>query len=76
VSASKRVPRAYLVETTLGLCVREAVSLRSAEEQAKSEHGWATFKSAKPATVADLAYVRGMGGWIPYGFRKYVEPQA
>ena len=55
----------YCVETDYGCAIREAPSLLAAEAKERREEGSAHFICVRVATEKDIAWVRGMGGYIP-----------
>jgi len=56
----------YYVETGHGCQLREATNIRQAKREALREAGTdAGVQLARKATAADVAWVRGMGGYEP-----------
>lgn len=59
--------RLYVIETWGGMCIYDARSIRSARKAALEREGYDNLKSVRRATEADVAWVAGMGGYVPNG---------
>lgn len=55
----------FYISTDRGAAIRSAHRLDSAKKLAREEVGRSNVKEVREATEADIAWVRGMGGYIP-----------
>ncbi len=55
----------YYVEQALGCGLRAAYNLQQATAEARAEIGTANFQRCTKATPEQIAWVRGMGGYVP-----------
>lgn len=55
----------FYISTNRGAGIREARGLKSALAQTRREVGYGNVKEVREASEQDIAWVRGMGGYVP-----------
>lgn len=55
----------FYIETNRGCGLRRAHRLSSARKMAEREVGISNVREVREATERDIAWVRGMGGYVP-----------
>ena len=55
----------YYVEQSLGCGLRAAYNLQQATAEARAEIGTNNFQRCTKATPEQIAWVKGMGGYVP-----------
>lgn len=61
----------YYFQSDMGCGIRVATSLRQAESKIRREVGtYGDARNIRLATERDIAWVRGMGGYVPIDYTK------
>jgi hypothetical protein len=55
----------YYLNTDRGVAIRAAQNIKQARREAVREVGEDGLKGIRKATEADIAWVKGMGGYVP-----------
>jgi hypothetical protein len=61
------------IDLDVGCSLIEARTLKSAIREALGRHGSYHVRRVRPATVEDVRWISGMGGWVPEQAEKKIR---